>query len=151
MTQVRAATPPPVRDSGTAQIASTGSKKCRPFSVITAAATFHYDIMVRGSLYECTFRTRLTCVIASFFISTFTLGEMKRLRGGKEGPRSSPALWALAFPSDLSLSSAQVGEQPIKLGNEMTLQLFGERPLGGAGGGQRFTTGRGYCWRTAAC
>lgn len=127
MTQVHAGAEPPIRDCSTAQTAFTGSKKCHPFNAITAAVTFHYDIMVRGSLYKCAFQTRLKCVIASFFTSTFTLLETKRLSGGKEGPGFSSALpGAWPSPSDLPHRSAQVGEQPIK--------LCGERKVGGRGG-----------------
>lgn len=51
VTQVHAVTQPPNRDSSMAEIAFTASKKCHPFNIITAAVAFHYDIMVRGSLY----------------------------------------------------------------------------------------------------
>lgn len=41
-------------------------------------------------------------------------------RGGTVGLGFSPALPAPALPSDLFLEATQVGEQPIKLGNERT-------------------------------
>lgn len=85
VTQVHTGALLPIRDCGMAQIAFTGSKKCHPFNTITAVITFHYNIMVHGSLYRCTFQMR-KCVIASFFTSTFTMVKMKILRGGKEGP-----------------------------------------------------------------
>lgn len=69
VTEVNGVIRPPIRFSGTAQIYFISPKKCRSFTIITAAVTFHYDIMAYGSLYKWNFQTRLKFVIASFFIS----------------------------------------------------------------------------------
>lgn len=139
-TEVGGVLRPPIRFSGTAQICFISPKKCRPFSIITAAVTFHYHIMARGSLYEWNFQTRRKFVIASFFISLFVFYGGSGREGGEEGkrvgapyPEAQPSL-RRPFPGPVSFirSGGRASDQTRKLKDILTVNdtlLCGRIPL----------------------
>lgn len=139
VTEVNGVLRPPIRFSGTAQIGFISPKKCRPFSIITAAVMFHYHIMVRGRLYEWNFQTRRKFVIASFFISLFVFYGGSAREGGEEGkrvgaphPEAQPSL-PRPFPGLLSFirSGGRASDQTRKLKDNLTVNnilLCGRNP-----------------------